>query len=73
MVKNTSALISLSKLTGEETSLGNVIRNGIGAREPPMAPEPFATELADGVASGAKGVTNKARRRPGDERLRQGL
>ena len=31
----------------------------MGAREPPMAPEPLATELADGVASGAKGFTNK--------------
>ena len=59
MVKNTYALISLRKLTGEETSLSEVIRNGRGAREPPMAPEPFATELADGVASGAKGFTNK--------------
>ena len=59
MVKEATALLSLRKLTGEERSLGNVIRNGSGAREPPMAPEPFATELADGVASGAKGFTNK--------------
>ena len=59
MVKNTHALISLSKLTGEEKDLGEVIANGKGAREPPMAPEPFALELADGVASGAKGFTNK--------------
>ena len=59
MVKDTWALISLRKLTGKETSLKEVIRNGRGAREPPMAPEPFATELADGVASGAKGFTNK--------------
>ena len=59
MVKHTNALISLSKLTGEERDLTQVIRNGKGAREPPMAPEPFATELADGVASGAKGFTNK--------------
>ena len=59
MVKDRLALISLRKLTGEERDLGQVIRNGRGAREPPMAPEPFATELADGVASGAKGFTNK--------------
>ena len=59
MVKSTYALISLRKLTGAETNLTEVIRNGRGAREPPMAPEPFATELADGVASGAKGFTNK--------------
>ena len=59
MVKDTRALISLRKLTGEETELREVISNGSGAREPPMAPEPFATELADGVASGAKGFTNK--------------
>ena len=59
MVKNSRALISLRKLTGEETHLDEVLNNGRGAREPPMAPEPFATELADGVASGAKGFTNK--------------
>merc|ERR1719183_183174 len=53
MVKYTSALISLRKLTGEERDLKEVILNGRGAREP------FATELADGVASGAKGFTNK--------------
>ena len=49
MVKYVSALISLRKLTGEEKSLGEVCVNGMGAREPPMAPEPLATELADGV------------------------
>ena len=59
MVKHTNALISLRKLTGEEKSLGEVCVTGMGAREPPMAPEPLATELADGVASGAKGFTNK--------------
>ena len=65
MVKHTAALISLqahqraSKLTSEAQDLDEVISNGRGAREPPMAPEPFATELADGVASGAKGFTNK--------------
>jgi len=59
MVKHTFALLSLRKLTGEERHLDDVIVNGSGAREPPMAPEPFATELADGVASGAKGFTNK--------------
>ena len=59
MVKDTNALISLRKLTGKERELWEVTENGRGAREPPMAPEPFATELADGVASGAKGFTNK--------------
>ena len=59
MVKHTTALISLRKLTGRERRLAQVIENGRGAREPPMAPEPFATELADGVASGAKGFTHK--------------
>ena len=59
MAKYVSALISLRKLTGEEKSLGEVCVNGMGAREPPMAPEPLATELADGVASGAKGFANK--------------
>ena len=59
MVKDELALISLRQLTGKETTLDQVRANGKGAREPPMAPEPFATELADGVASGAKGFTNK--------------
>ena len=59
MVKDFTALISLRKLTGKDRDLYEVVINGRGAREPPMAPEPFATELADGVASGAKGFTNK--------------
>ena len=59
MVKDVDALISLRQLTGKETTLEEVSRNGRGAREPPMAPEPFATGLARDLQSGAKGFTHK--------------
>ena len=59
MVKDDLALISLRQLTGEETDLGQVRINGKGAREPPMAPEAFATGLARDLQSGAKGFTHK--------------
>ena len=38
LVKDESALISLKGLTGEETGLGQVRRNGKAARAPPVAP-----------------------------------
>ena len=53
------ALISLRQLTGEEKTLDEVRANGKGAREPPTAPEPFATGLARDLQSGAKGFTHK--------------
>ena len=53
------ALISLRQLTGEETDLKEVRANGKGAREPPTAPEAFATGLARDLQSGAKGFTHK--------------
>ena len=53
------ALISLRQLTGEETDLEEVRANGKGAREPPTAPEAFATGLARDLQSGAKGFTHK--------------
>ena len=59
MVKDDYALISLRQLTGEETDLDEVRDNGKGAREPPTAPEPFATGLARDLQSGAKGFTHK--------------
>ena len=59
MVKDDLALISLRQLTGEETTLKQVRNNGGGAREPPTAPEPFATGLARDLQSGAKGFTHK--------------
>ena len=46
MVKDDYALISLRQLTGKETALAAVRATGKGAREPPTAPEPFATGLA---------------------------
>ena len=59
MVKDDLALISLRQLTGKETDLYQVRRNGRGAREPPTAPESFATGLARDLQSGAKGFTHK--------------
>ena len=59
MVKDDMALISLRQLTGEEKNLGQVRANGKGAREPPTAPEAFATGLARDLQSGAKGFTHK--------------
>ena len=59
MVKDDYALISLRKLTGEEKDLREVRDNGKGAREPPTAPEAFATGLARDLQSGAKGFTHK--------------
>ena len=59
MVKDDEALISLRQLTGKETTLNQVRSNGKGAREPPTAPEPFATGLARDLQSGAKGFTHK--------------
>ena len=59
MVKDFTALISLRQLTGKETDLEEVRANGRGAREPPTAPEPFATGLARDLQSGAKGFTHK--------------
>ena len=59
MVKDELALISLRQLTGEEKTLDEVRANGKGAREPPTAPEAFATGLARDLQSGAKGFTHK--------------
>merc|ERR1712086_1216124 len=52
------ALISLKGLTGEEEDLREVCENGKAAREPPVAPAPFASTLEAGVASGATKFTN---------------
>ena len=58
LVKDDTALISLKGLTGEEKDLGDVRYNGKAAREPPVAPAPFASTLEAGVASGATKFTN---------------
>ena len=46
-------------LTGKETGLREVRRNGKAARAPPVAPAPFASTLEAGVASGATTFTNR--------------
>ena len=58
LVKDDSALISLKGLTGVETNLSDVRKNGKAARAPPVAPAPFASTLEAGVASGATTFTN---------------
>ena len=45
LVKDETALISLRGLTGEEKDLDEVRKNGKAAREPPVAPAPFALAL----------------------------
>ncbi len=59
LVKDEMALISLKGLTGEETSLWDVRKNGKAARAPPVAPAPFASTLEVDVASGATTFTNR--------------
>tara|TARA_B100000787_G_C16115577_1_gene260156 strand:- start:96 stop:863 length:768 start_codon:yes stop_codon:yes gene_type:complete len=58
LVKNSTALISLKGLTGKERNIWEVRKNGKAAREPPVAPAPFASTLEAGVASGAIKFTN---------------
>ena len=59
IVKDSSCLISLSKLSGEETSWYRVREKGKAGRAPPMAPAAFAVKLESGVATGEVGFTNK--------------
>ena len=59
LVKDEYALISLKGLTGEETNLGEVRKNGKAARAPPVAPAPFASTLEADVDSGATTFTNR--------------
>ena len=58
MVKDSTCLISLSALTGEEKSWDEVWEKGTGARLPPMSPAAFAAMLEEGVASGEIKFTN---------------
>ena len=59
IVKDWNCLISLSKLSGEETSWDEVCNKGRAGRAPPMAPAAFAVKLESGVATGEVGFTNK--------------
>ena len=59
IVKDSSCLISLSKLSGEETDWFEVRNKGMAGRAPPMAPAAFAVKLESGVATGEVGFTNK--------------
>ena len=59
IVKDSRCLISLSKLSGEETDWVDVWRKGMAGRAPPIAPAAFAVKLESGVATGEVGFTNK--------------
>ena len=59
IVKASACLISLSKLSGKETSWLEMCRKGKAGRAPPMAPTAFAVKLESGVATGEVGFTNK--------------
>ena len=59
IVKDWNCLISLSKLSGEETGWRDVCSKGRAGRAPPMAPAAFAVKLESGVATGEVGFTNK--------------
>ena len=59
IVKDSIYLISLSKLSGEETDWYEVCDKGKAGRAPPMAPAAFAVKLESGVATGEVGFTNK--------------
>ena len=59
IVKDFMCLISLSKLSGEETRWYEVREKGKAGRAPPMAPAAFAVKLESGVATGEVGFTNK--------------
>ena len=59
IVKDSFYLISLSKLSGEETDWYEVCDKGKAGRAPPMAPAAFAVKLESGVATGEVGFTNK--------------
>ena len=59
IVKDYRYLISLSKLSGDETEWLEVRNKGRAGRAPPMAPAAFAVKLESGVATGEVGFTNK--------------
>ena len=58
-MKDLNCLISLSKLSGEETLWIGVLSKGRAGRAPPMVPAAFAVKLESGVATGEVGFTNK--------------
>ena len=59
IVKYRLALIDLSKLTGDETTVGQLREHGKANRSPPIAPDTFRTMLTSGVEDGSIKFTNK--------------
>ena len=59
IVKDEKGLIDLSKLTGDETDVYDLRKNGKANRSPPIAPDTFRTMLTSGVEDGRVKFTNK--------------
>ena len=59
IVKDNDALIDLSKLTGDETTVYELREHGKANRSPPIAPDTFRTMLTSGVEDGRIKFTNK--------------
>ena len=59
IVKDDDALIDMSKLTGDETTVEELRNNGKANRSPPIAPDTFRTMLTSGVEDGRIKFTNK--------------
>ena len=58
IVKDQDALIDMSKLKGDETTVAHLVINGKSDRPPPMAPDAFHEMLTSGVEDGTIKFTN---------------
>ena len=59
IVKDYTALIDMSKLRGDETTVKALVENGKADRLPPIAPDAFHEKLKTGVDEGSIKFTNK--------------
>ena len=59
IVKDDAALIDMSRLNGNESTLSEIIENGKSNRPPPMAPDAFHQMLKLGVQDGSIKFTNR--------------
>lgn len=59
IVKDDMALIDMSKLKGDETTLGQLKQKGKAERQPPIAPDDFRATLRSGIKTGKIKFTNK--------------
>ena len=58
IVKDDGALIDMSKLKGDESTVSSLVDNGKSNRPPPMAPDAFHEMLKSGVGDGSIKFTN---------------